>query len=107
MKPFKQFTFQVANMRKEQEFTIYPYDGGDYCYLQSDKRFARLNLRSGIGIINGKNENYANSIKMQMNPVPFTMPENVLTEIKSYLWNNSGLVKGSVVIIENKELYSI
>lgn len=103
---FKHFSFKVANMRTEQSFIIYPYSGGDECMLQSDKRFCRLNLRTGGGIINSKNENYANSIKLAMSPLPFTMPENVLIEIKAYLWNNNGVISNGVLSIENKELYS-
>lgn len=102
------YNFKVANMMKDQSFTLYPYDGGDYIYLQSDKRFCRVNLRSGIGIINAKNENYANSIKMQMNPVPFTLPEDIKLKIQGYLWHNEGKdgnING-VCSFENKPLFS-
>lgn len=104
----RDYTFKAANMKKEQSFTLYPYDGGDYIYLQSDKRFCRVNLRSGIGIMNGKNENYANSIKMQLNPVPFTLPEDIKLKIQDYLWHNEGKdgnIRG-VVHFENKPLFS-
>ncbi len=30
----KDYTFKVANMKKAQEFTLYPYTGGDFIYLQ-------------------------------------------------------------------------
>lgn len=48
----KHYSFKAGNMNKEQSFILYPYDGGDYIYLQSDKRFARVNLKTGIGIMN-------------------------------------------------------
>jgi len=105
--PFKHFIFKVANMRSEQRFIIYPYAGGDECTLQSDKRFCRLNLRTGKGIINAKNQNHANSISLAMHPIEFVMPDKVLTQIKSYLWNNSGVISNGILHIENKELYSI
>lgn len=106
MSVFKRFDFKVANMRNEQDFVIYPYNGGDIVNLQSDKRFIQLNIRTGEGIINSKNDNYANSIKLAISPLPFKMPENVLTDIKAYLWDNSGIQSTSVLSIENKELYS-
>ncbi len=104
----KYYTLKVANMKKEQSFILYPYDGGDYIYLQSPKRFARVNLRSGIGLIDGKNRNYSNSVTLAMCPLPFKLSEEMKTEIQGYLWNNSGVqeVVESVLFIENKELFS-
>ena len=97
---------KVANMRTAQEFTVYPYDGGDTILVQSNKRFARINLRTGKGVINAKNENYANSIKLQMNPLGFEVPAEALVNIKAYLWNNDGKNGGgSVISYENKKLY--
>ena len=77
---------KVANMRTAQEFTVYPYDGGDTILVQSSKRFARINLRTGTGVINAKNENYANSIKLQANPLGFKVPAEALVNIKAYFW---------------------
>lgn len=104
----KSYTLKVANMKKAQSFILYPYDGGDDIYLQSDKRFCRVNLRTGIGIINAKNENYANSIKLQLSPVPFTLPEDIKIQIQAYLWHNEGKegnVNG-VMFYENKALFT-
>lgn len=104
----KQYTFKVANMKKEQDFTLYPYDGGDYIYLQSDKRFSTFNLRTGKGIINATNRNYANSIHLQMEPIKCQLPENIKTEIQGYLWKNEGKEGNinEVVFFENKPLFS-
>jgi len=105
----KSYKLKLANMRTEQEFVLYPYNGGDYISIQSDKRFAQLNLRTGRGIIDGKNRNYSNSITLRMYPLPFTMPTDTLKEIQGYLWHNSGVqeVVKSVLFIENKELFSV
>jgi hypothetical protein len=46
---FKSLNLKVANMRAEQEFTLYPYAGGEIVHLQSDKRWVELNLKSGEG----------------------------------------------------------
>ena len=104
----KEYTFKVANMAKEQGFSLYPYDGGDTIMLQSDKRFARVNLRTGEGIINGNNKNYANSITLLMNPVKFILPESIKIEIQSFLWNNNGKEGNiqNVIFFENKPLFT-
>lgn len=98
---------KVANMRKQQEFILYPYKGGDIIHLQSDKRFIELNLRTGKAVINKKNTNYANMIAVQCNPLHFDFPNDELTEIKQYLWNKNGQKGGnSIVEYDNKPLYS-
>ena len=105
----RDYTFKTANMKKEQDFTLYPYDGGDYIYLQSDKRFSRFNLRTGEGIINATNRNYANSIYLQMEPLKATLPEDIKIAIQAKLWHNAGKegnING-VLFFENKELFSI
>lgn len=104
----KDYTFKVANMKKAQEFTLYPYSGGDFIYLQSDKRFSRFNLRTGEGIINATNRNYANSIHLQIEPVKCYLPDNIKTEIQGFLWHNEGKDGNisNVLHFENKPLFS-
>jgi hypothetical protein len=104
----RHYRFKAGNMKKEQEFTLYPYSGGDYIILQSDKRFARVNLRTGEGTMNAKGCNYANSISLQLNPLKFQLPADTKTAIQEFLWNNEGKdgnIKG-VIFYENKELFS-
>ena len=105
----KNYTFKVANMKKEQGFTLYPYSGGDTIFLQSDKRFSQFNLKTGIGYINANNRNYANSIHLQMEPIKCELPENIKTEIQAFLWHNKGKEGNinNVIYFENKELFSI
>jgi hypothetical protein len=102
------YSFKVANMKKEQEFILYPYTGGDYILLQSDKRFMRVNIRTGIAIINAKNRNYANSIHLQMEPLACELPEEIKLKIQGFLWHNEGKNGniGNVLSWENKELFS-
>lgn len=104
----KSYKFKTANMKKEQDFTLYPYTGGDYIYLQSDKRFSRFNLRTGQGFINARGRNYANSIDLQICPIPATLPEHIKLEIQAYLWHNDGKQGniGGVCYFDNKPLFS-
>lgn len=104
----KYFSMKVANMKKPQDFILYPYSGEDTILLQSESRFATVNLKTGEGFINGKGKPNANSITLQMNPVSFVLPDDVKTAIQSYLWHNNGKdgnIRG-VVHFENKELFS-
>lgn len=104
----KHINLKVGNMKKEQSFILYPYDGGDTILLQSDKRFIRANLRTGAGFINAKGCEYANSIALQMNPLAIQLPQDALTELQGYLWHNKGRNGDmcGVVSFENKELFS-
>ena len=81
---------KVANMRKPQEFLLYPYKGGDEIILQSNKRIIRLNLRTGKAVINQKNRENCGFPDLVMNPFTFEFPKNELTEIKKHLWENEG-----------------
>ena len=105
----RDYTFKTANMKKEQSFTLYPYTGGDYIYLQSDKRFSRFNLRTGEGVINATNRNYSNSIHLQMEPLKATLPEDIKLAIQAHLWHNNGKDGniGGVMSFENKQLFSL
>lgn len=104
----KYFSLKLANMAKPQEFVLYPYSGGDEIWLQSDKRMAVFNLRTGEGVINAKNRNFAGFIHTQIEPLKAQLPEDVKIEIQSFLWKNDGKdgnVNG-VVFYENNQLFS-
>lgn len=105
----KHYTFKVANMRKEQRFILYPYSGGDTIFLQSDKRMMQVSLKTGKGVINRTNKNYANTISIAQDPVKMELSNDVLLSIQKHLWENNG-ADGSIggfVSFENKELFSI
>jgi hypothetical protein len=98
---------KVANMRAAQSFILYPYDGGDKIYIQSSKRFIIVNLNTGKSLINAKNETYPNSVKLWYKNLAFDMPEEALTSLKKYLWDNDGKDGGDCCIsYENKKLYA-
>lgn len=64
---FQNVTLKVGNMRKEQEFTIYPNGTSpDYILIQSDKRMAILMKESGKFFITKKNYNYPTSVHLQI-----------------------------------------
>ena len=104
----KDYTMKVANMRKAQDFTLYPYSGGDMIFLQSDSRWIEANLRTGEGKILASNQNYPNRLSMlAKGHIKFTLPEDIKREIQSFLWHNDckyGNI-GAVVTFENKPLF--
>ena len=104
----KRYTLKVANMRKEQSFILYPYNGGETIFLQSDKRMIQASLRTGKGFINRTNKNYANTISIAQDPVKVELTNDVLVAIQKHLWDNNGADGsiGGVISFENKELFS-
>lgn len=104
---FKSIELKLANMRKADKFTIYPYNGGDFVLLQTSSRFARLNLKTGVGIINKKGVKTSCFLSMQLDPFAFKIEPEILTELQAFLWNNKGKSGGgSLIQWDNKELFS-
>ena len=105
---FSSIVLKLANMRAEQSFTIYPYKGGDEIQIQSGKRIARINLRTGEGAINPKNEQGgAYFHHLAFSAIPCKLPAEALTSLQSLLWHNEGKDGGNAVISwENKELFA-
>jgi hypothetical protein len=105
---FLNITAKLANMKKAADFTIYPYNGGDIIMIQSKKRFCQINIRTGEAVINKKGCDYANSIKVQLDPLFFVVESEIIIELKKYFWENEGANGGgSLISWENKPLYSI
>lgn len=105
----KNIKLKIGNMRKEEDFILYPYDGGDNIMIQSDKRFCIINLKTGLGKMNKTGCNYPNTMKVIQNPMQCELPKNIKIEIQKYLWENKGMSGDvcGVLKYENKELFSI
>ena len=105
---FISITLKLANMRNEQDFTIYPYSGGDLITIQSSKRIARLNIKDGKSSINKKNEQGgAYFVHLQMDCIEFVLNQSIIQVFQKYFWENQGQQGGGNVIKwDNKELFS-
>ena len=104
----KFYNLKVANMRKKQTFILYPYNGGETVLLQSDKRMIQASLKTGKGLINRTNRDYANVASIMQNPMSVYLPNDILADIQRHLWENDGkdgYING-VISYENKELFS-
>jgi hypothetical protein len=55
---FYNIDLKLGNMRKSQEFTLYPSQEGQNVYLQSDKRCLVVNTESGTGKLLKSNKDY-------------------------------------------------
>lgn len=106
----KNVNLKVGNMRTEQEFILYPYDGGDTINLQSDQRWITANLRTGEGQINDrkKYKGHAGYFSLAFGHIDIKLPDNIITELQAYLWKNEGKTGNisGVMLFENKELFS-
>ena len=106
---FKQFKLKFTGMRKEQDFLIYPYSGGDDVLLQSDTRICRLNLKTGETLLSKAHSNgsYGHDLHPFRGAYFVQIDQSKLIEIQGYLWNNAGITTDNAVLsIENKELFS-
>ena len=105
---FKSFNLKVANMRAEQEFTFYPYAGGEIVHLQSDKRWVELNLKSGEGKVSKQN-GHQTSWHLRFHGFhSFQIETMKLEEINNFLIKNNGQdggVKG-IVSFSNENHFS-
>lgn len=81
---------KVANMKIEQGFTLYPYNGEDSIILQSDKRICRVNLVTGKGVINATNCNYPNFQKLNIKSLAFDIPTEIRKRVLTHLLENDG-----------------
>ncbi len=103
-------TVKFGNMKGEaQKFVLYPYDGGDTLVIQSGKRIAQINLKTGKTILSKQIQGGAYFMHLGnfFGATVCDFPAEELTKIKSYLWNNAGeKVHGGIIITEDKELYS-
>lgn len=104
---FAIINLMVGNMRKVQQFTLYPYTGGDKIILQSDKRFAEVNLRTGAGRMNKENRNYNGYASLMLGTVNIQLTDEAIQSIQEYLWRMDGADGGnSCISWANKPLFS-
>jgi len=86
------FDMKVEGMKLPQDFIVYPMNAGDTSIrIQSDKRFGRLNLSTGEGIMNKKNVNNASSIHLSMGErQSFKLTSSQLSALKNAIKATGG-----------------
>ncbi len=107
----KCITIKFGNMRGEaQEFVLYPYNGKDTLLIQSDKRIAEINLRTGVTVLSKQMQNgaYFMHLSPMFGATICQFPADELVKLQEYLWNNAGeKLHGGIIITEDKELFSV
>lgn len=99
------FDMKLENMRKEQDFIVYPISKGDtQIMIQSDTRIGRIDMASGNGKMSQSHPNGAYGVHLQMdNLVPFQLEPNQLSELKAELSKTAGKNVGSSVVLSDNE----
>lgn len=94
------FDMKVEGMKLPQDFIVYPMNAGDTSIkIQSDKRFGRLNLSTGEGIMNKKNVNNASSIHLSRGDnMTFKLTSSQLSSLKNAIKNTGGKSVGNAGI---------
>jgi hypothetical protein len=94
------FDMKVEGMKLPQDFIVYPMNAGDTSIkIQSDKRFGRLNLSTGEGIMNKKNVNNASSIHLSRGDnMTFKLTSSQLSSLKSAIKSTGGKSVGNAGI---------
>lgn len=81
---FVNITLKLGNMRKAQEFTLYPLTATDkkVC-IQSSQRWAEIDIETGSGAINRIGKQYANSWLMRYDPLAIQLTPEQVAELKA------------------------
>jgi hypothetical protein len=100
------FDAKFPSMRKAQNFSVYPMHGKTRkIHAQSKQRWAEICADSGEVVMSGAH-NYANSTSMMFDVINkraslFTLPGDVLDELKSKIRATGGELVGSSVAVTN------
>lgn len=86
----KTFEAKLANMRKPQEFVVYPRKNhADTIKIQSDKSIGQFDPVTGEGVLNTKGQYF---VHLAMG-VPYTLPADVLAlALQCGVVNDSGTI---------------
>lgn len=108
------FDGQFGKMRKAQDFIVYPkQDAGSHIIIQSDHRFGRLDLETGVGIISANRGQYANGMWLSIcvsngTAEPIALPESDKNALREAIRSTGGLLVGdSIVKCDNIGAYTV
>ena len=98
------FEMKAPNMRKPQEFIVYPmHEKSDKILIQSDKRWAEICVNSGAVEMTNGTGGHPNSWLLQLQKITgkaqkFTISEIDLQTLKMQIFTTAGKSVGNAVI---------
>ena len=98
------FMLQLPNMRKPQEFIVYPIQESDnpIITIQSDTRIGKIDLSSGRGLMSESHASGAYFVHLQMDKkTPFQLNDIQLSELKVKIKSTGGKEVGSRGIVSD------
>lgn len=94
---------KLPNMRKEQSFCVYPIqrnDSAKIIKIQSETRWAVIDLNSGKGEMSKSNSNGSNSVSFMLNQIRkettfFTLTETDVNRLKMEIFGTTNAMAGT------------
>jgi hypothetical protein len=108
-----QFEMKAGNMRKAQNFIVYPIakDGSaTEILIQSDHRMARISLETGNGILSAQVANYPSRLHLSHGVrYPFTVDAVDLAALKMQIFTSGNAKAGGngVVFTDNSGAFRV
>jgi hypothetical protein len=93
------FNYQLAGMRKPDNFIVYPHRRDDGSYLvQGDRTIATVHPQTCEGMLNwkGSHSKYAMHLMPMMGAEPFTFPREFVNLVINYQPSSGDYIGGGV-----------
>lgn len=89
---------KLGNMRKAQDFIVYPIQGSDRVVIQSDTRIAAFNPETGVGVLSEAKPNGAYFMHLSFNTIPIVLPRELVEKILGHAPQVGDTIGGGVQI---------
>jgi predicted nucleic-acid-binding Zn-ribbon protein len=99
------FDLKLGNMRKSQEFIVYPISkGDDSIMIQSDTRIGRITMSNGMGKMSQSHPNGAYGVHLSMDKlIPFQLDPSQILQLREELAKTAGKNVGSSIVKSDNE----
>lgn len=94
---FKTVTAKIGNMRKPQEFVVYPSQGDDFLRVQSDTCFAKIDPKTGAAVF-ANVPGGATSIHLTIKGKPIQVPMETVKEFQDAQAQKGDKIGSGVII---------
>ena len=92
----KTVSAKLANMRKEQEFVVYPFKLGEhFVTVQSDKSIGQFDIETGKGVLNTKGSYFPH---LSFGALPYQFPPEFVMACLEAQPGSGDLIGGTVYV---------